>query len=291
MPSTPISLREGPLATNALVLKRYLILYFIIIWLSSLPPTILILWIVRSWSQWALPNTFITVLVLAAVVFLVWLTWVVSSLIVSRIFLSLVILIHKPREGIFERNRSDKNYRHWSLRATIRKFAFWTAHTFAPIPLMKLLAFKVLGYKQKGSGTVFFDCWIDPEFTTIEPGAKIGLGANVIASMVMADKLIVKRVRVGANAIIGVGAVVAPGADVGENCAIGALSTTELGQVLEPGWVYTGVPAKKFKLNQLDLDAPIPDEDLDDIQDDEDDSVEEKPVKDEAEEKKENTSN
>ncbi|MHA1732785.1 MAG: hypothetical protein ACTSU5_12640 [Promethearchaeota archaeon] len=255
MSSTPVSLREGPLATNALVLKRYVVVYVLVVWASTVPPAALAVWLATGSLRWAALPTWMFVLLLPAVVLLLWFTWVLSSIAVSWVVLRVVILLHRPREGVFRRDRGDRDYRHWSLRATVRKFAFWTARTFYPLPLVLVLAFKVLGYKRRGVGTVLFDCWVDPEFTEIGRGVKLGLGCNVLGSMVVADKLVVKKTVVGAGTVVGVGAVITPGTVVGENCAIGALSTTELGQVLEAGWIYTGVPVRKVGLNQLDLDG------------------------------------
>ncbi|GAG96483.1 unnamed protein product, partial [marine sediment metagenome] len=36
---------------------------------------------------------------------------------------------------------------------------------------------------------------------------------------------------------------------IGYNCILAANSVTTVGQVLERGWIYVGIPAKKFKLN------------------------------------------
>ncbi|MCY1242797.1 dTDP-4-amino-4,6-dideoxy-D-glucose acyltransferase [compost metagenome] len=54
-----------------------------------------------------------------------------------------------------------------------------------------------------------------------------------------------KETLIGRQVIVGAGAIVMPGANVGEGCAIGSMSL-----VLKPldSWgIYAGVPAKKIK--------------------------------------------
>jgi len=58
-------------------------------------------------------------------------------------------------------------------------------------------------------------------------------------------------VLIGRHCIVGAGAVIAPGADLGEGCSVGAMSL-----VLKPAdaWmVYAGVPARRIKDRSRDL--------------------------------------
>lgn len=248
MASTPVSVREGPTTTNTLVMKRYVFWYIVMIWLSALPSTYWIITfllgreILDAWFLFILPFHILWC----------WVLWVFSAILVSRLFLSVVNLLHRPREGVFERSRDDKDYRYWSLRGTIKKFGFWAAHTF-PLPWLDMFAFKLFGVRAKG-GTAFFDCWVDSEFIEIGDNTMLGLGAVVLSSMVVGDKLIIKRVKIGDNNLIGAHTVVAPGTVIGDNIVLGALSTTKVGQVLESGYIYTGVPCRQFKENKYAKD-------------------------------------
>jgi carbonic anhydrase/acetyltransferase-like protein (isoleucine patch superfamily) len=40
-----------------------------------------------------------------------------------------------------------------------------------------------------------------------------------------------------------------PGTHIGHNCILAANSVTTVGQELEEGYIYAGIPAKKFKKN------------------------------------------
>ncbi|MHA1731545.1 MAG: acyltransferase [Promethearchaeota archaeon] len=250
MSSTPVSLLEGIITTNTLPKKRYVAWYVLMIWISALPPV----WIVlRFFNGKAFNDPFTSAWVIFMVpilIMLLWLLWVVCAILISRVFLSIAILLHKPREGVFDRDPKDKGYKYWAIRGTIRKFGVWAAHSY-PLPWLDTVAFKVLGVKQRGGGTAFFDCWVDSEFLEVGDNAMFGLGSCIMTSMVAGDKLLIKGTKIGARTLIGAGAVVAPGTVVGDDCVLGSLSTTSVGQVLEDGWIYTGVPCRKFRENDL----------------------------------------
>ena len=52
-------------------------------------------------------------------------------------------------------------------------------------------------------------------------------------------------VYLGKHAVVGTNSVILPGAQIGEGCAVGAMSLVK--GVLEPFGVYVGVPAKRIK--------------------------------------------
>lgn len=245
MSSTPVTVIEGPIHTNTLAHKRYLVLYVIMIVLAFLPPAYLLLRfpIFRMahgpwWQQLVFPVALVGV----------WLLGTLSAVLVSAIFLQLVKLKHKPREGVFQKDPADKDYRAWSLRGVTRKLGLWAAN-LVPIPLFKRLAYRLLGSSTK-TGGAYFDYWVDPEFVEIGEDSVIGHGSVVTSAMVLADKLIIRRVRLGRNVHVANHSVIAPGVDVGDDTVIGPVSTTEPGKTYEGGQVYNGVPLQAFRPNQ-----------------------------------------
>ena len=48
---------------------------------------------------------------------------------------------------------------------------------------------------------------------------------------------------------IGALGVIMPGTHIGKNSVLAANSVTTVGQELEEGWIYVGVPAVKYKKN------------------------------------------
>ncbi|MHA1340600.1 MAG: hypothetical protein ACTSRZ_10510 [Promethearchaeota archaeon] len=246
MSSKPASFVVGPATTNTLLRKRYLIIYFVLIWLSSIFP-IWLIWTHASGGAYAAsPFRFFFLLPFHAIGW--YFAWVLGAIIFSKIFLIIVNLIHKPREGYFPRDPKNKDYRFWSLRATIKKFAIWVCHNF-PLPWLDIVAFKMFGAKINFN-TAVFDAWVDTEFIEIGRNTIVGQGSLLMSSMLTHDYLIIKKIKIGNDCVIGAYSVISPGTIVPDNVSIGALSGTTVDQVLEPNWVYLGVPARKYRKNE-----------------------------------------
>lgn len=77
--------------------------------------------------------------------------------------------------------------------------------------------------------------------------AVIGGHATVIAHSFERGRLILKKVKIGKNAVIGLNSVVLPGADIGDNAILAAGAVLNKNAVVEPRSVYLGVPAVSAK--------------------------------------------
>jgi carbonic anhydrase/acetyltransferase-like protein (isoleucine patch superfamily) len=82
----------------------------------------------------------------------------------------------------------------------------------------------------------------------------IGQGAVIMSSMVVGKYLIIKKVIFDDYALSGGLSTVAPGTIFGKETVLGAVSSTLYNQVLEPEWIYTGVPARKFRKTKESLE-------------------------------------
>jgi hypothetical protein len=212
--SVPNTMRVGPFTPLPLAKKRYVGLYVFLIWLSIIPV------LLEFWVYWQLlwieerPVHFYTFLPL--MVFVMYVTIVFSAILFAKILLVIVNVFHKPRQGVFLRTPEDKDYRYWSMRNTIKRWPVWLAHKF-PFPgILDNICFKAFGVKTKISNSLF-EGWVDTEF--IEFG------------------------RIGSHAIV------MPGTHIGSKSILAANSVTTVGQELESGYIYVGIPAKKFKKN------------------------------------------
>jgi carbonic anhydrase/acetyltransferase-like protein (isoleucine patch superfamily) len=249
----PASLKGGPITTNTLQLNRYLAIYVFLIWVSSLPPLWLMTGFFNRVLQGGLP---LTVFLTFPLHLLLWYTaFVFTALFSSWIILKVLNLLHRPREGVFRRSMHDKDFRYWVKRAVVKKFALWLTHNF-PIPWADIVAMKMFGVNVTMS-TALFDSWVDSEFLTIGPETIIGQGAVVMTSMVTTDELIIKRVTIGKQCVVGAHSVISPGTLIGDNTILGAVSGTFVDQILEPGWVYMGCPAQKWRENQFREDLGV----------------------------------
>ncbi len=108
--------------------------------------------------------------------------------------------------------------------------------------------------------SLFFSCLADAGTGTIAVGANTNVQDNTLlragdgAIAIGADTTVGHNVRmaatataacrVGAKALVGMGAVLAPGTVVEDDVLLAAGSTSGPGQVIESGWMWGGRPAK-----------------------------------------------
>ncbi|MFX1321650.1 MAG: hypothetical protein ACFFAQ_08400 [Promethearchaeota archaeon] len=178
-----------------------------------------------------------------------------SSIIVAKVVVSFVNLLHKPKEGIFNRTKLDKDYCYWSLRSVIKKWPVWLARQLS-LPLFEMIAFKILGVKTSFSNSLN-EGWVDCEFVEFGKNIKIGQGSLIMSNIIVQDKLIIKKVIIKDNVIIGAHAVVLPGTIIEQNTILDVISMTTMNQYLERDSIYCGVPAKKIEKSKSNnnLDA------------------------------------
>lgn len=248
--SVPSSLKVGPNTTLILAKKRYLIFYIFLIWVSIFSIQFEF-WLYWNWlygNKLMEPKAFIHFLLfLPLVVFLMYLTAISVSLIFAKLILVIINLFHKPREGVFLRHPSDKDYRYWSLRSTIKKWPIWLSHKF-PFPFMDNICSKMFGVKTKYSNSLFAG-WVDTEFIEFGKNIVVGQGAVVQSAVIVGNLLIIRKTIIEDNVMIGSQSVVMPGTHMKKNSVLGGHSMTTVGQEIEESWIYLGAPAKKFKKN------------------------------------------
>jgi carbonic anhydrase/acetyltransferase-like protein (isoleucine patch superfamily) len=109
--------------------------------------------------------------------------------------------------------------------------------------------------------SLFFSCVADAGSGSISVGANTNIQDNTILAAGTGELVIGRdttvghnvrmgAVRVGARALVGMGAALADGTVVQDDVLVAAGATTEPGQVLETGWLWGGRPARP--LSKLD---------------------------------------
>ncbi len=219
-------------------------MYFAIITFSAQPA---LLWFWYFWQFFPEVNTYFFIL-FPFVFFIAIIILIISSIVVAKIFLIFVNVIHKPKEGVFNRHKSDKDYCYWSLRAVVKKWPCWLARQLN-LPILETLVFKILGIKTNNSNSLN-EGWVDCEFIEFGRNVKIGQGSVIMSNILINDKLIIKKVIIKDNVIIGAHACVVPGTVIESNTILGANSGTIINQHLESNSIYNGSPAKKIMVNQ-----------------------------------------
>ena len=186
---------------------------------------------------------------LPLVCFLMYVTAVLTSIIFAKILLVIVNAFHKPKEGVFLRHPSDKDYRYWSIRNTIKKWPIWLAHKF-PFPFLDNVCFKTFGVKTTFTNSLF-EGWVDCEFIEFGKNVVVGQGSIVQSAVIVGNLIIIRKTIIEDDVRIGAHAVVMPGTHIGKRSVLAANSVTIVGQELEDGYIYVGVPAKKYKQNKF----------------------------------------
>ncbi|GAB4315389.1 MAG: hypothetical protein Kow0069_17240 [Promethearchaeota archaeon] len=245
----PVPVGEVPTTSPVRTMRRYVAFYPFLFVASVLPSALWAGQFVFSRNFFD-PASFAWPLFILPIMLVVWwVTWVFCTIAVGKVVLLVVNAIHRPREGVFDCDPADRDFRFWNLRGTIARFVMWVTHTF-PLPWLDIIALKVLGVKATG-GSAFFDTYVDPEFIEVGDNSLFGLGAFVFSSMIAGNKLIVKRTKVGTRTLIGANAAVSPGTTIGDDVLYGSLCTTRIGQCLDDEWVYAGQPCRQLKPNKM----------------------------------------
>ncbi len=229
--STPVSIHDGPFTTNTLVSKKFLFIYFFIIWSSILPL------LLEFYIFWKLINFNLKlfILVLPIQIYIGYIILVVCSIITSKIFLIIINSIHKPKEGVFERSKDNKDYYFWSLKAVIKKWPIWISK-FVPLPSVNKINLR----------------WFhnDSEFIEIGRNVFIGKGSSIKASMIFGNSLVIKKIKIEDNVIIGSNSFISPGTIICKNAIIGAMSVTKFNQTIKLNSIYMGYPAEELNFDK-----------------------------------------
>jgi carbonic anhydrase/acetyltransferase-like protein (isoleucine patch superfamily) len=243
--SIPNTMKIGPFLPKILAKRRYLIFHFFNMWVSIIPL------ILEFWIYWHFlwnydrPIHFYTFLPL--LFFGLYVSLVFSAIFFAKIVLVIVNWIRSPRQGTFLRHPADKDYCYWSIRNTIKKWPFWVAHKF-PFPFLDNICFKVFGIKI-ALGNSLFEGWVDTEFIECGKNVVVGQGAIVQSAVIIGNLLIIKKTVIEDDVRIGSHAIISPGTHIGKRAVVASNTVTIVDQELEEGYVYVGIPAKKYKKN------------------------------------------
>ncbi|TFF99447.1 MAG: hypothetical protein EU541_04905 [Promethearchaeota archaeon] len=228
---------------------KFLAVYLPIFWLSGMI-TLVFWWAVSPQLDYLKTIIgFINFICIAPAYIIAMLSiFTFACFIFSKLLLVIINLIHKPKEGIFKAELGDNDFEFWCLRIELKKLIVWLMQNW-PLPWIDVLAFRWFGMNIDLSSHLL-DAWCDIEFIEFGRRVMVGQGAVVMSSMVIGKYLIIKKVVLDDYVVVGGETTVAPGTVIGKESVIGAVSCTLFNQLIEPGYVYAGIPARKLKKNQ-----------------------------------------
>lgn len=229
---------------------KFLAIYIPILWLSGLAVCIYCYEYFIRLNFVKLERWIPTILFLPLALLCMYFLFIFAVLFFSKLFLILINLIHKPKEGIFKAEMGDPDFEFWALRIELKKLALWLMRN-CPFPWIDFIGFKWFGVDIDSSSHLQ-DSWTDIEFIKFGRRVMVGQAAVVMTSMVIGNYLIIKKIIFNDYALVGGLATIAPGTVFGADTVLGAASMTTPNQVLEPGWIYAGIPARKFRPNKVE---------------------------------------
>ena len=222
---------------------KFLGIYLPVLWFSGIFTGMVWYGFVASVNNWK-----IVMLLLPVALFCSYFVFIFFCAFFSKLLLILINLIHKPKEGVFLAEKGNKDFEFWCLRTELKKLIVWLMNN-CPLPWIDTWGFRWFGTKIDFSSHLN-DAWVDVEFIKFGRKVIIGQGAVVMSSMVVGKYLIIKKLFFDDYSVIGGVSTISPGTIIGKDTVIGALSSTNLDQILEPGWIYFGIPGIKLKPNK-----------------------------------------
>jgi acetyltransferase-like isoleucine patch superfamily enzyme len=221
---------------------KFLIVYLPIFWISGLLVSIFWYWYFLD-GNWTAILIFLPLAIFGSIYF-----FILGIILFSKLLLILVNLIHKPKEGVFKAEIRNTDYEFWMLRTELKKISLWFMRN-SPLPFTDSFALRILGVNMDFSSHLN-DAWCDSEFINFGRRSLIGQGAAIMSSMVVGKYLLIKKIIFDDYVMIGGHTSIAPGTIVGKESVVGAISTTTYDQILEPNWIYFGIPVIKLKENK-----------------------------------------
>ncbi|MDG6219113.1 MAG: DapH/DapD/GlmU-related protein [Candidatus Thermoplasmatota archaeon] len=185
---------------------------------------------------------FTTVLVIEFFIF------IIAETFIPGLFIRLLRL--KIKEGEYDISIKDKDFYKYSLYYVLYRPSLKLIGILPLLPL-RVRFLKLVGLKMgKSSVLAGSELIHDPYMLEIGEQTLIG-GWSQIAGHLAEKKLIVKKVTIGDNCLIGGKSVIMPGAIIEDNVTIALNSVVIKDAVLQKGKMYGGTPAKLIGKNTL----------------------------------------
>jgi acetyltransferase-like isoleucine patch superfamily enzyme len=128
---------------------------------------------------------------------------------------------------------------------------------FLNLSPVKIMFLKMIGCKIGKNVVLAGDEWIfDPYVTEIGDNTTIG-GRSIITGHIGEGHLIVKKIRIGKNCLIGGECFIMPGVTIEDNVIVGAKSLVLKDQVLKTGKRYAGVPVREISMKEPGTDRSL----------------------------------
>ncbi len=172
-----------------------------------------------------------------------FLLFIILETFIPGIFIRIMKLM--VEEGEHEISIKDKNFFRYILFFILYRPSLKLVGLLPLLPL-RIRFLKLVGLKM-GKSSILAGSEIihDPYAVEIGEQTLIG-GYSWILAHIAEEKLLVKKVKIGNNCLIGGGAVIMPGVIIEDNVTVGINSVVPKNKVLKSGKPYVGNPAREI---------------------------------------------
>lgn len=189
-------------------------------------------------------NNIFHLFIFSIVIVTSYLILIFSAIFSSSFFINALNL--KYKEGEYRKTLKDKMAFKYSLYFALYYPTYRLINIFV-LPPIKSFFLSLIGCKIGKNVFLAGEEWIaDPCVMEIGENTMIG-GRALITAHLAEDKLIIKKVKIGKNCLIGGESFIMPGVEIEDNVVVGAKSLITKNKKLEKGRVYAGVPVRKIK--------------------------------------------
>jgi len=144
-----------------------------------------------------------------------------------------------------EYSMRDTHFTYWKFYTVVHEFGRGALLPFTTVFAKPLVA--MLFGARVGRNTAMGGMLVDPPLIAIGDFAILGLDSAIVAHAITSGSIILKEVRIGQGATVGVHAVIMPGVSVGDGAVVTAGSVVTMNTTIPPNELWGGIPARKIK--------------------------------------------
>jgi len=237
---------EKKVELDAVSISRLILLFIIPIvayGVALFPPALVIYFSTKILN---LENLF-HLLIFCIILVLDYLVLIFSAIFSTAFFINTLNL--KYEEGEYGKSLKDKTAFKYALYFALYYPAYRLINIFV-LPPIKSFYLSMIGCKIGKNVFLAGEEWIaDPCVMEIGDNTMVG-GRSLITGHLAEDKLIIKKVKIGKNCLIGGESFIMPGVTIEDNVVVGAKSLVTKNKKLEKGKIYAGIPAKEIKVEK-----------------------------------------
>lgn len=135
----------------------------------------------------------------------------------------------------------------WSFVSCLYLMVLYTFVDFIMLTPFANLLFRMLGAKLGRNVQINSKFMFDASLLEIGDNTVIGGGAILNGHIVERGKLILRKIKIGKNVLIGSHATIMPGCEIGDKSIIGASAMLLKDSKVEPRDVWFGIPAESLR--------------------------------------------